>query len=550
MVKPGTGKKKNGHTKSVTNVKKPGNKGIPSVKQMMEEKKRKPLVQEELKPLTTPKGHAKKSPIPTPNRARPVAEIKDNKLNSRVSPAKSTNTKANQVKETFKYSEDELSGYLNKIVGQHLDEAKKEVNKDLIDTSDCVYLNKFVKMANSDLINPEIMSPSKMARNNVIDDRESDALENFRECVSPEKLKLKYSSGGHASKHLQSESGKGLLSNSGMSSTGKQNKAQVDMMSILMDTETKHYVNDYKNQMEYLRMIIYNLDSKINMLNTYKDESGQLREEINRSNNSREELRKSLLETTQDLREESAKFNKVIVDLECHNRDILGSLRESYTLIDDLQGTIHRNEIIFAQLENENSQLRLNTKGSTLYKSQYEQSKADYDALQRKTIESYNNLAGKIFNLERGSEELAKERDLLCEQLKGSDHTIAKLHSEVNTERANVVNLRNELDNMNRKLKITQTSVELLSSVQEQRDQILKDLSIVRNQNDSSINTNCSIEKDPYTRSKDHETYDMKKSDEIQRLVNKVQQLELQLNESKAEVNITKKENIELKNHI
>jgi hypothetical protein len=72
-------------------------------------------------------------------------------------------------------------------------------------------------------------------------------------------------------------------------------------------------------------MIVYNLDNKIQLLITYEGETLLLRDEVEKSNSAREELRKSLLETTQDLREESAKFNNVIYELESHNKDILTS---------------------------------------------------------------------------------------------------------------------------------------------------------------------------------------------------------------------------------
>jgi phage-related minor tail protein len=47
-----------------------------------------------------------------------------------------------------------------------------------------------------------------------------------------------------------------------------------------------------------------------------------VREELNKTNSAREELRKTLLETTSDLKQESERFNKVVLDLEGLNRDL------------------------------------------------------------------------------------------------------------------------------------------------------------------------------------------------------------------------------------
>ena len=70
------------------------------------------------------------------------------------------------------------------------------------------------------------------------------------------------------------------------------------MTAILMDTETRRYVNEYKNQLEYLRSVIYNLDLKLRDQETWKREVNNLRDENQNGANAREELRKTLLETT------------------------------------------------------------------------------------------------------------------------------------------------------------------------------------------------------------------------------------------------------------
>jgi hypothetical protein len=48
-----------------------------------------------------------------------------------------------------------------------------------------------------------------------------------------------------------------------------------------------------------------------------------LRDENQNGANAREELRKTLLETTQELKNEATKLNKVVLDLEGHNSNII-----------------------------------------------------------------------------------------------------------------------------------------------------------------------------------------------------------------------------------
>ena len=41
------------------------------------------------------------------------------------------------------------------------------------------------------------------------------------------------------------------------------NKVKNTDINSYIDTESKRYTNDYKNQLEYLKMIVYNLDKRL-----------------------------------------------------------------------------------------------------------------------------------------------------------------------------------------------------------------------------------------------------------------------------------------------
>jgi hypothetical protein len=74
-------------------------------------------------------------------------------LKSRINPSH-PNSKAEK---NYKYSEDELHSYLNRIVDKHYNLTKSRVDKDLSEVGDCLYLNKFSKMATSELVNPALL---------------------------------------------------------------------------------------------------------------------------------------------------------------------------------------------------------------------------------------------------------------------------------------------------------------------------------------------------------------------------------------------------------
>lgn len=185
----------------------------------------------------------------------------------------------------------DVDTYLNRIVDKHFEEAKNRVGRDISETSDCLYLNKFNQIASSQLVNGSALSPSKRTNGQAREETDIDHTH------SPEKLKDKFRTSSRSR------------------SPGRFNQGP-DMTSILMDTETRRYVNEYKNQLEYLRNIVYALDLKLHDLDSCKREVSNLREDNDKANNAREELRKTLLETTKDLKDESDKFNKLVLDME------------------------------------------------------------------------------------------------------------------------------------------------------------------------------------------------------------------------------------------
>ena len=59
---------------------------------------------------------------------------------------------------------------------------------------------------------------------------------------------------------------------------------------MVLDAETRRHVNDYRNQVEYLRLIIYALDLKLKDYEATKSDNDLLRLELQKSEEARREL--------------------------------------------------------------------------------------------------------------------------------------------------------------------------------------------------------------------------------------------------------------------
>lgn len=467
--------------------------------------------------------------------ATPKVQKKTTRSTQRQADLSASQTRGYTSRNTSKerghsYNETELNSYLNKVVDKHFEEAKNRVNNDLSEVSDCVYLNKFNKISNAELVNSGALSPAGGTRRFNTSGAFDSGTEQLDYTHSPEKLRARF---GRTASKSPSRVGAGP-----------------DMTSILMDTETRRYVNEYKNQLEYLRTIVYALDMRLRDQDTWKREVGGLREENEKSNAAREELRKTLLETTQDLKEESAKLNQLVIDLEGHNKDILRDLKASNNRVDDVETRNHALEVKIAQLENENVELRAKAKTGEIYKKQLEQARNDYVAAEKKHSDTLLGLGDKIKSLDENVSKLGQQKKKLMEENSRLSNTVAELKVQLTQEKNNNADLQHELDILSQQLKLTQSSVDLLKGLQDQRDTIHKDLAKMKEYNSQLVGQLENLEKEIIEKSRDIEAMERRNKDEMLRLQRKNRELEEHVNELKNRVNSYRKDNIELKNHI
>ena len=443
---------------------------------------------------------------------------------SRIDNGRSKSPSRNSSKEKdSRVGPTDLDSYLNKVVDKHFEEAKNRVGKDLSETSDCLYLNKFNQLATSQLVNSSALSPSKRVGSSQVQETEIDHTS------SPERLKEKF----RASSRSRSPGRFGP-----------------DMTSILMDTESRRYVNEYKNQLEYLRNIVYALDLKLHDLESCKREISNLREDNDKANGAREELRKTLLETTKDLKDETDKFNRLVIDLESQNKDILRDLKNSNNRVDDYQTKLHAQEVRNGQLEAENAELRTKLKAGDAYKAQLQRMTNDFANAEKRHADTMVQLGQRLEELDSSLARLSNERNKLRDENSRLQNANSELKVQLTQEKTNNAHLKDELESLNNKLKITQGSIEVLKGIQEQRDAIAKDVNKLKQSNDHLIAQIEAMERDIVTKTRDGELSERSNRDELLKNQRRVADLEAQLNELRATSGKARKDNIELRNHI
>jgi chromosome segregation ATPase len=250
------------------------------------------------------------------------------------------------------------------------------------------------------------------------------------------------------------------------------------------------------------------------------------------------------------LKDESTKLSKVIVEIEGHNKDVLGQLKGANNQVDDLQTKLHGVEVKNAQLENENNELRAKLKAGDIYKQQLEQARKDYADAERRHADSLNSLGERVRHLDGALDRAGREKKALINENNKLNQNIADLNQQIAHEQANNRDLQHELEILNQRLKVAQSSVEILQSIQEQRQAILKDLGRVRGQNEDFQAQIANMTREIIERSRDIEAMERRYKDDLLRANQRIRDLEASLSEFRNDNAALKKDGIELRNHI
>lgn len=229
--------------------------------------------QENIKPVLSNQKSAKVEKVvnnvanssKTPEKSKTVELNSKSKLtqkskNAYNSSSKKTNSNLNtSVNNKVRVAKQEnINVAINKSI-QNASQMADAFDKDNKEISECIYLNK---LNNTDINIDEYGNESKILNNNKLSNEDINTLvpnrkelDSYRETfdLSPEKLKARYRD---LEKSLDSSKKKGLRSLSPAGNTK-------DLDYSIVKNELWKYSNEHKNQIDYLKLMVFALESKL-----------------------------------------------------------------------------------------------------------------------------------------------------------------------------------------------------------------------------------------------------------------------------------------------
>jgi low affinity Fe/Cu permease len=177
------------------------------------------------------------------------------------------------------------------------------------------------------------------------------------------------------------------------------------------------------------------------------------------------------------------------------------------------------------------------------------QTKEDYMAAETRNADNITGLSARLVELGDSVERLHSQKKDLLNENRGLLQKLCNTKGELNAEKSTNLELRHEVEAKTHKLAIAQTNVDLLHTVQEQRDSLLKDLARSREDSEALQMQVDQREREFMGKLGDTNSIERKLKEELHKASSANQNSELTIQKLKGEITSNARDILELKNH-
>eukprot|EP01017_Pseudomicrothorax_dubius_P039145 TRINITY_DN5962_c0_g4_i1.p1 TRINITY_DN5962_c0_g4~~TRINITY_DN5962_c0_g4_i1.p1 ORF type:complete len:816 (-),score=343.55 TRINITY_DN5962_c0_g4_i1:188-2635(-) len=430
-----------------------------------------------------------------------------------------------------KFTHDELTGYLDKVIDGYVGDARLVIENKGIEES--MYLSRFNRMIAGELPPPDLQAGGAELRT-----PERMRLEAEQAEMSPERLRDRYDGG--------SPQGTRRLSPSKVKVSGGPG----DLATIMMNAEVRRHVNEYRNQIEYLKLVIFALDLKLKDHDQLKNDNEKLTLELAQVEEARRLLHTSITETTNELNTEVANLSRQNNDLqnEKHNlveklKDVNVRLDEAYLKLEKTEQSKHKADLELAELI---TKIRLINE----LKTQAEANLADLKKAEARRIELQEELYHRIHVINGQMEALRDENKRAVEERARALNEASNLRNRLEQEQIAHQQTTAERESLKKKLEVEEANKRIAREVQDQRDGLMNQLAQITLLNQNYERIIEEFKQDVANRIREQENVQRRHIDNIGILQKKNQALDDKINTLQEQLAGLLRNNAELRANI
>eukprot|EP01016_Furgasonia_blochmanni_P029485 TRINITY_DN3095_c0_g1_i9.p1 TRINITY_DN3095_c0_g1~~TRINITY_DN3095_c0_g1_i9.p1 ORF type:complete len:902 (-),score=331.71 TRINITY_DN3095_c0_g1_i9:417-3122(-) len=426
-------------------------------------------------------------------------------------------------------TDDDLGGYLNKVVDKYMQQAKLQVDNKEIE--DSMHLNRFHQLVQSVPNVGEL--PVNLTGSQELDQQLRERLD-----TSPEGLRNKYEGSPERSPGRGSSPNKKGLNKS------------MDISGMALDAEVRRHTNEYKNQVEYLKLIVYAMDLKLADHEALKKENELLRLENEKGNESRKDLHREMIEKAEEWKREAANNAKLHANLINERNQLLQQNRDLGNKYEEINNRYERLESMKNKADMDVAEMNLKQKLLNDLKTQLDFTKVELVNSEKKRAEAQEQFGQRLRDLENLIEDARNQNAKLQGEKGRFQQEINDLRSKLDKEKQQNIEVVEDNNALRRKLQVADANKKMHEEVREQRDQLLRQLNDLKNQAQNYNNFIESAKAEVLSRGKEHEINERKYYDQTLVLQKKNQALDDKINQLQDQVNHLQKANAELKGNV
>lgn len=330
-----------------------------------------------------------------------------------------------------------------------------------------------------------------------------------------------------------------------VSSSPKKKKSLLEPIN----KESKKYIYEYKSQIDYLKNIVYSLDLKLKGENILLDKNLELETSTKKNKEAREELRKAMLETTQELKNQSSKFKAIIENFENledeKKTENLNLVEENKVLKDKILKLESRNSI----LEHDFNELKVKKNANMIYEELLKEVKMQLSESQRTNLVVTSDLSNSLENLKIKLQRITEEKRILSKEVSMLEKNSLVLQEKLVEQKSKSRNLKSELDSVRSQLDVYQAQDKLQISLENQKILNENILNKIDNENNRFLEKMKGLKSHIINQSQKELKMNLTKSEKLDLMSKKILNLKRDLENFKKEKMILEKKNTELVEH-
>ena len=246
--------------------------------------------------------------------------------------------------------------------------------------------------------------------------------------------------------------------------------------------------NVQQAQIEYLKRVICTLDSKLEYHQQTERQLAVMKNQQQVSEQSREDLKKALYDTTSNLKTENGKLRAIIEEALVEKRKIEDQRASVVNENQSLLSKIANLEIKNQQAEHKLAEMKVAVQTNTIYQEELRKAKNEISSLQKSSYSEINTILDQIQQMKQNTDTLLSEKKNMAKEIRDLTNTTMQLKSSLAEEKLNNRDLRQELDCVSFELQNHKNDMHLQSLLASHKNQNIKILEATTENNQNCLN--------------------------------------------------------------